>query len=238
MSKKIIVLAVLISLIAFSGIAQTSTTGGANVNDMNSDTAQQALAETGITSFETAAMWRTNMSRDFGSVKLRTTQNDGSLDKEPLEGAVDSGINEPDENVLGVKISFAKRSHGDVMIYPQRPMPIEGITKMVHLWVVGRNANHVLKLLISDYFGNRAELIMGTLNFSGWKELSVAIPPHIVQRDYHYNDRMGIRVEGFKIECDPVEAYGDYYIYFDHMYATTDLFADENKDEDDVADSW
>jgi hypothetical protein len=60
----------------------------------------------------------------------------------------------------------------------------------------------------------------------------VAIPPQsadgrsgIVQRNYHYNNHMGIKVIGFKIECDPMEAYGSYYVYFDDLRAVTDLFA-------------
>ena len=51
---------------------------------------------------------------------------------------------------------------------------------------------------------------MGKLNFQGWKKISVAIPPQnpdgrtgIIQRNFHYTTRMGLKVVGFRIECDP-----------------------------------
>jgi hypothetical protein len=97
---------------------------------------------------------------------------------------------------------------------------------------------HMLTLIISDYFGNRAEITMGKLNFSGWKKMTVAVPPTIVQRDFHYGDRMGIKILGFKVETDPLEAYGTYYIYFDDLRAMTDLFAENSRDPDDIADVW
>jgi len=79
---------------------------------------------------------------------------------------------------------------------------------------------------------------MGKLNFSGWKKLTVAVPPSIVQRDYHYGDRMGIKVHGFVVNCDPLEAFGTYYIYFDDLRAVTDLFAEDSRDADDIMDVW
>ena len=37
---------------------------------------------------------------------------------------------------------------------------------------------------------------MGTLNFIGWKKLTVAIPPNILQTEYHYTYTSGIRITG------------------------------------------
>jgi hypothetical protein len=49
---------------------------------------------------------------------------------------------------------------------------------------------------------------------------------------------MGIRVTGFRINCDPMEAQGSYYIYFDDLRAVTDLFAENDRDPDDMNDAW
>ena len=113
------------------------------------------------------------------------------------------------------------------------------------MWVVGRNFNHTLNILIEDFFGRRYELYMGKLNYQGWKLLTVAVPPQaedgrngIVQRNYHYNNSMGIKIIGFRVDCDPLEALGSYYIYFDDLRAVTDLFAENNRDPDDMVDSW
>jgi hypothetical protein len=73
----------------------------------------------------------------------------------------------------------------------------------------------------------------------------VAIPPQsfdgvngVVQRSYHYNNQMGIKITGFRIDCDPLEAFGSYYIYFDDLRAVTDLFAENDRDPDDMSDGW
>jgi hypothetical protein len=96
----------------------------------------------------------------------------------------------------------------------------------------------VLKLLFSDYRGQAQELTMGTLNFIGWKKLTVAIPPNILQTEFHYTYKSGIQITGLKIETDPLDSYGTYYVYFDDMRAVTDLFGESKRDSDDMSDGW
>ena len=91
---------------------------------------------------------------------------------------------------------------------------------------------------ISDFYGNRGELSLGKLNFSGWKKLSVAVPPRITQSDYHFTTKEGLKFLGFKVICDIDEAYGTYYFYFDDVSAETDLFSVQNRDVDDMNDGW
>lgn len=215
----------------------TSDAGEPNPAEIGVDTAQQKLKEVSISKFEDAGFWSASMSKDEGLVTLRRLAG-SPIDKEPLEAETEAGITEDDSNVLGIKVEYFKRGNSQFTLTPVRPMPVEGICKTVSVWVVGRNSPHVLKMLLSDHFGNRAEVTMGKLNFTGWKKLTVAIPTSIVQRDYHYNNKMGIKIEGFTIDCDPKEAYGSYYIYFDDLRATTDLFAEEHRDIDDMQDNW
>jgi len=66
----------------------------------------------------------------------------------------------------------------------------------------------------------------------------VAIPPRIVQDEYHFTQQRGIMLLGFKLEFDMMESYGTYYVYFDDMRATTDLFAEAYRDRDDMPDGW
>jgi hypothetical protein len=92
--------------------------------------------------------------------------------------------------------------------------------------------------MISDFYGNRGELSMWKLNFSGWKKLSVAVPPRITQSDYHYTTKEGLKFLGFHVVCNMDEAYGTYYFYFDDVSAETDLFSMKTRDEDDMNDGW
>ena len=125
-----------------------------------------------------------------------------------------------------------------------RPLAIEGVTKTVSVWVAGRNQGHSLTLLVQDYYGHNFELYMGTLDFSGWKQMKVAVPPSpdgvhgIVQQDSYLGDRPGLKIVGFRIDCDPMLARGAYYVYFDDLRAITDVYSLMNRDEDDMDDNW
>ncbi|MDR2184888.1 MAG: flagellar filament outer layer protein FlaA [Treponema sp.] len=206
------------------------------------DVAQQKLKEISVDKFEFDGYWKSSISSDDGFTTTRLFEG-GPLGKQAIEDERD--LNIPDQYVLGTRIDFIHRGYTSFTLYPQRPIPIEGITKTISVWVVGRNFNHELKLLLQDFYGRNFELYVGKLNFQGWKKLTVAIPPQsgdgeqgIVQRSYHYNNQMGIKITGFRIDCDPMEAYGSYYIYFDDLRAVTDLFAEDDRDADDMVDAW
>ncbi len=241
MKRRLSLIVLIMLTIAMGLFAQTGNVnraiGEPNPDEIGVDTAQQKLKEVSVTRFEDAGFWFTRISRDFGLATVRRFEG-APMDKEPIPGEQEAGITEEDIYVLGVKVQYYKRAMESIEIYPIRPIAIEGICKTISVWVVGRNNNNVLRLIVSDFSGKRIELTMGKLNFTGWKKMTVAIPPTVVQRNYHYNNRMGIKVEGFIIDCDPMEAIGTYYVYFDDMRAVTDLFAEENRDTDDMQDIW
>lgn len=237
MKRILLILLMLFITVAVFSQASGRSVGEADPAQVGVDTAQQELKEISISKFEDAGMWQSQMPRDAGIATIRKIQG-GPLDKEKIAEEEELGIVEADDYVLGAKVSFYQRAVTSFSILPSNPMPVEGICKTVSVWVIGRNTNHMLKLLIKDHFGSRAEITMGPLNFTGWKKMSVAVPTNIVQKDYHYNNRMGIEILGFKVDCDPEETYGTYYIYFDDLRATTDLFSENNRDEDDIADVW
>ena len=219
-----------------------------NANKIGIETAQQKLREVSVDQFEDAGFWDASISSDEGIVTSRLFEGRpaGSA-AEPLADPRYSGQDPKIANkyVLGVKTEFYSRGFNEIFITAKRPIPIEGITKTISVWVAGRNYDHVLWVELRDFFGNNFELPMGTLNFAGWKKLSVAIPPQnpdgrtgIVQRNFHYASHMGIKIIGFKIACDPTEDFGTYYIYLDDLRAVTDLFAEDMRDTDDMPDIW
>lgn len=235
--KNIILLIVFLVMSSVALFAQAEEAGQVRPEELGVDAAQQKLRTVSVNKFEDAGFWHASMAHEQGIVTVRTLPG-SPLDKEEIAAEAEVGLDLPDENVLGVKVEYFKRGNHQVAVLPTRPLPVEGISKTISLWVVGRNSPHTLKLLIRDQFGNRGEVTMGKLNFTGWKKMVATIPPHIVQRDYHYNNKLGIKIEGFRLEMDPVETYGTYYVYFDALRATTDLFAEENRDVDDMSDNW
>jgi len=229
-------------------VATDPSIGNPDPGKIGVDTAQQKLKEISVDKFEAAGFWYATISSDEGQVQARLFEG-GPLAKEaepiPDERYVGIDPKVADKYSLGVRADFFRRGNNEIHILAKRPIPIEGITKTISVWVVGRNYNHQIKIILQDFFGTRFELPLGKLNFQGWKKLSVAIPPQnadgrtgIVQRNFHYNNHMGVKVLGFKIECDPMEAFGVYYVYLDDLRAVTDLFAEDDRDPDDMNDSW
>jgi len=241
-------IAALIALfVAMTAYAQ-ATVGNPDPNAVGSDTAQQKLQLVSVEKFEAAGFWNAFISSDSGVIATRLFKGapQGKEDEPKPEeryAGVDPMV--ADQYALGVRVEFFRRGYSEIFVLAQKPIPIEGITKTISVWVIGRNYNHTLKVIVKDFFGNEFELTLGKLNFQGWKKLSVAVPPQapdgrsgIIQRNYHYATSMGLKIIGFKIECDPMESYGTYYVYFDDLRAVTDLFAEDNRDEDDIADGW
>lgn len=209
---------------------------------IGSDSAQQKLKEISIDKFENEGTWIVAMSADEGLIQGRLF--DGSpAGKKPIEAEKDREI--PDSKVYGVKVEYFKRGYNSFTIKAVKPLPVEGISKTLSVWVVGRNYRHVLSLILEDYRGNQFELYMGRLNHSGWKQMTVAIPPQnpdgksgIIQKDYHFSSKMGLKIVGFKVDCDPEDAYGSYFIYLDDLRVVSDLYEMEARDSDDMYDNW
>lgn len=208
-----------------------------DASKIGKDQAQQQLVEVSVSKLEDAAFWHGAMPIDDGIVTLRSLPGSPAA-KKPAEGDVLNKINEQDTRVLGVKVDFFHRGVVSFSVHPTAPIPVAGLSKTISVWIAGRNFNHTLKVLIDDYFGRPMELTVGKLTFMGWKKLTVAVPPNITQTDYHFTYKDGIKITGFKIECDPMEAMGTYYLYFDDIRVVTDLFGEARRDADDMTDGW
>lgn len=227
----------IVAACALAALAALPAAGQIDPSKIGKDQAQQQLVEVSVSKLEDAAFWTGAMAIDDGIVTLRSLPGSPAA-KKPAEGDVLNKINEQDTRVLGVKVDFYHRGVVSFTVHPTAPLPIAGFSKTISVWIAGRNFNHTLKVLIEDYFGRHMELTVGKLTFMGWKKLTVAVPPSITQTDYHFTYKDGIKITGFKIECDPLEAMGTYYIYFDDIRVVTDLFGEARRDSDDMTDGW
>ena len=235
--------AILTLSVVFAGslFAQTESLSEPDASNIGNDSARQALREVSVERFEREGSWNVHISPDYGVINGRLF--DGSpLAKEELNDANNQQVE--DTKVLGVKVEFFRRGVNSFYITSARPIPIEGVTKTVSIWVCGRNMGHQMWLLVQDYNGHNFEIWMGSLEFSGWKKLTTAIPPSpdsehgIIQQSVYHGDKPGLRIVGFRVDCSPMEARGSYYVYFDDLRAVTDLYDQENRDVDDMDDSW
>ncbi len=232
-------LSVLVAAAACAVFAQNSLVEEPNPETVGNDSAMQALREISLDKFERDGSWFVHMSPDYGVIAARNFEGSPAM-KEPLKGEEEA----EDTQVLGVKVEFFRRGVNSFYINAQRPIAIEGVTKTVSVWVCGRNQGHDMFLLVEDYFGRNYELYMGNLGFSGWKKLTCVVPPSpdsehgIVQRSAYYGNKPGLRVIGFRVDCNPMLARGTYYMYLDDLRCVTDLYDLENQDIDDMSDAW
>jgi hypothetical protein len=240
--KRLIIITIMFGMVAGMVVAQEQDLGEPDPYLLGIDSAQQMLKEVSVDKFEFDGFWYSHMSTDDGYTTSRLFAGAPAA-KEPIPD--EQGMDIPDKYVLGTRVDYLRRGYHSFFLRPIRPIPIEGITKTISVWVVGRNFNHDMNILIQDFFGKDYEIYVGKLNFQGWKKMTVAIPPQtgdgvngVTQRSYHYNNQMGIKITGFRIDCDPMETYGSYYLYLDDLRAVTDLFAENNRDPDDMADGW
>jgi len=240
--KKLLVIVIILCIGTVAFAQQEREIGSPDPERLGIETAQQMIREVSVCKFEHEGFWTSTMSNDNGYTTSRLFLG-GPSAKEPIPD--EEGMDIPDIYVLGTRVDFLRRGYHDFTIYPIRPIPVEGITKTVSVWVAGRNFNHELVLLIEDFYGRHYEFIMGKLNFIGWQKMIVAIPPApgdgisgVVQGSRHHHANFGIKITGFRVNVDPMEARGSYYIYLDDLRAETDLFTEHHRDEDDMVDGW
>lgn len=205
-------------------------------------TANSQITEVRLDGFEDASFWKVAMPIDQGIISRMARMGkpeDLSTDefaKRNESYGIPSTYSK--DKVLGVKVEFIARGYNWFAIQPAKPIVIEGICQHISFWVAGRNYSHWLKVVLQDFYGRERHVYVDRLRFIGWKEMKVSIPETIVQRDFHFVDKIGIKFNGFVVECDPMETYGDYYIYFDELRALTDVFNEKTRDSNDMRDDW
>ena len=235
--------AIMALAVAFAGsaFAQTSSLSEPDASNIGNDSARQALREVSVERFEREGSWNVHISPDYGVIQGRLFEGSPAA-KEELNDKDNQQIE--DTKVLGVKVEFFRRGVNSFYITSGRPLPVEGTTKIISMWVCGRNQSHDMWVLVQDYFGHNFELYMGNLGFSGWKKLTAVVPAFpdgehgIVQSSAYYGDKPGLKIIGFRVDCNPMQARGSYYMYLDDLRVVTDLYDLENRDEDDMNDNW
>lgn len=93
---------------------------------------------------------------------------------------------------LGIKI-LGKA--GDVIqITPPKRLIIDKYCQSIAMWVYGKDLSGELSIMVRDSEGASHRLIMGRLNFTGWKELKVNLPKEIAQMDKYLSQKTEIEI--------------------------------------------
>jgi hypothetical protein len=235
--RRILLVGLMVALAVSLSFSQSSDPD--SVSSANSQ-----IVEIRLSGFEDASFWKVAMPIDQGVISKmskkgypRDLSGDDSIIAK-RDKKYDIPRNYARDKVLGIKVEYITRGYNWFTLKPVKPIMVEGVCQSLSVWVAGRNYKHWLRAIIQNFYGEDMLVYVDRLNFIGWKELMVSIPETVVQRDFHFVDKIGIKFNGFVVECDPMETFGVYYIYFDEMRAMTDVFNEKTRDIDDMHDDW
>jgi len=132
---------------------------------------------------------------------------------------------------LGVKV-FAK-SGSILTIIPAKPLIIDKYCKYINMWVYGKNFSGELSILVKDANGNIKRLVMGKLNFLGWRKLSVPITDEIAQEDKYLAQKRNIEIVKILYNPSTLERLPAWnYFYIDDITAIVrEKYIDRQSDE-------
>ena len=150
---------------------------------------------------------------------------------------------------LGIWGKFDRRGYNWIDVFPvdgnDEPfeIPIPGRISYFDSWIWGSNLNFYIEVYLRDYQGIVHSLYLGSLAYTGWKNLRVRIPTNISQSKRILPHLTGLSFVKFRIWTTPLERVDNFYVYIDHFKVLTDIFesmfdGDELADPERVQEIW
>ncbi len=94
---------------------------------------------------------------------------------------------------LGVKL-YGRQ--GDYLtVTPPKKIIIKQYCRAISLWVYGKNFSGELSLMLIDAEGRPHRLIVGKLNFIGWRKMTVQLNDDIAQEDKYLSQKREIELK-------------------------------------------
>ncbi len=100
---------------------------------------------------------------------------------------------------LGVKV-FGRNGRV-ATITPSEPYVIKKHCKTINAWVYGKKFSGELSIILKDAAGRSHRLVLGKLNFLGWRKLSIKLTDEIAQEDKYLSQER--QMEILKIMYNP-----------------------------------
>jgi hypothetical protein len=132
---------------------------------------------------------------------------------------------------LGIKV---RARVGDAFIIkPAKELLIDRYCKSISLWVYGKDYAGVLWMLLMDADQKTHKLRVGTLNFLGWRKLTVGMPASVTQTDQFLNQKKYMKILQFQYVAQNREQLARWqYFYIDDITAMVrDKYDDRQSDE-------
>ena len=143
---------------------------------------------------------------------------------------------------LGIHSKFDRKSYNFIELIPAekdnswklqpKGLRLPGRVRSIDMWVWGANYNYTLDVHLRDYQGIDHVLHLGSLQFSGWKNLSAGVSGAIPQSRQYIPRFAGLELTKIVIWTSPDEKVDDYYVFLDEISCVTYLFETRFDGED------
>jgi len=133
---------------------------------------------------------------------------------------------------LGVKI-YAKK--GDAFqIFPAKSLEISKYCKSISVWIYGKKFSGELSMLLQDVDGTNHRISFGSIQFLGWKKLTVNLDKRIKQQDKFLEKENTLKILHFQYRPGNTSIHPEWqYFYMDDITATV-----RDKYKDKQSDNW
>jgi hypothetical protein len=148
--------------------------------------------------------------------------------------AIHGGFNRKAYNYIEIVPVDPSKKGPDGLPEP-KPIPIPGRVQMIDLWVWGSNYNYWLDIHLQDYRGVDHVLQLGSLQYAGWRNLSVTVPGSIPQANPYIPRVRGLVITKLVLWTRPEAPVDGFYVFLDDLKVLTDLF-ETRFDGDELAD--
>lgn len=103
-------------------------------------------------------------------------------------------------------------------------LKLPGKVKAVSVWVLGRGNDYTLEAWIQDWKGSTHVLKMGSVNFVGWRPLTVKVPVNVPQDVDTYPQTKNLVLTKLVLRSRPSANTEKVVVFFDAVKVLTDMY--------------